>query len=605
MATKLIAVNNNTSLNDSTTTFASLVFVIYFNTSAIPGVKQVLDIPVTLSQISDIDSNPGGTTYNTILTQIKTQFENRVLLIDSEQCYISNVSGLQFNPPAQAVSNPDGGYFINAINMQVIRGYNGTTAVGHSEIGGQSFPYLKTISVDYTSGTNYNDTVGDTIEIGNTINGKAQFTNNLNSIIAFNLNATAKMAYKNALNSQITFGSSAFGGGNIYTRTVSSQLSFTQTRSSKLNLKNNINSTITINNTVINKTAFINIINQTFGLKIEQTSIARFRAFINEVIEFTLTAQRMSASEFLQVVNDLFVLKSANKGVVGFKNIINDVIRLYATANVLNPNQIFAVCNDFINFNSSSSNLINTAKIYNVVVNELFRIFNINTTSTAKFVNNIADYMRFYPSFTQKGNSLAIISDKFKFIDTFISNLSFKEIVEELIRCSFVVNLGDEQYECYAINLENKALTNYDDYKFNSYCQFKQKYYGMQKEGLAELVVLDGTGRTVESTVKTGFFNIANIEEKVNSLSDLRLREKYLKTAYFIVRNNGEVTLRVYTDHNKQFDYMIKQSYDDEKCRVDYGRNVRGGLFQLEINAIDEFELKECTFIPVILNRRV
>ena len=201
------------------------------------------------------------------------------------------------------------------------------------------------------------------------------------------------------------------------------------------------------------------------------------------------------------------------------------------------------------------------------------------------------------------GDILLQISDSFKLSELLHNKTETTLIIEEIFNSTFAVKIDGEEYECYAINLENKALTRYNNYNFNSYAHFNNNYYGLSKNGLANLIYTNEDGNEIVSKVKTAFFSIS--ENGYNILGGINNKQKALKYGYFIAKNNGQLGLRVYTDKGSKFDYILKQDYNDNKFRTTFGNNVRGSMFQIELTSFEDFELKECQFIPIVLSKNI
>ncbi len=287
-----------------------------------------------------------------------------------------------------------------------------------------------------------------------------------------------------------------------------------------------------------------------------------------------------------------------------FINIVNDSIRVFDQTNLLDFVDYYINVQEFL-IGANSINLLTASNIYNILINETFRIAGQNTTSFVEYTERVIDFFINNSNSKIDGNILIQVSDGFILSNSLGSSMEMKSIVEELFKSTFIVQIDGETYEVYALNLDNKALTRYTNYNFNSYTHFNNQYYALGNDGLYNLINTDkDTGEQLESKVKTSFLNIS--DNGLNVLGGLGSLQKSLKTGYFVLKNNGQVGLRIYTDkQDKSFDYILKQSDNSDKFRATFGGQVQGTCFQLELTVFNDFELEQCEFIPIVQSKKV
>lgn len=360
--------------------------------------------------------------------------------------------------------------------------------------------------------------------------------------------------------------------------------------------------TYALSNDILAKGSFTEILEQNLGISSNQFDYGTIRLFVDENIIFSDLLYDLTIKEFIIMINDIIAISSNSYQKYEYLTIIEDLIRVYDQSNLLDFVDYYANIQEFLKF-SDNVTLDTANKILNIIVNEYFRVLGENNTAFVEFYERAIDFIKFQQSTGISGDLLIQISDTFDLSDNIHNLIDIKIIVNEILKSTFILNIDGEDYECYAVNLDNKSLTRYTNYNFNSYAHFNNKYYALGDNGLYDLLHLGEDGEELESKIKTSFLNIS--DTGVNILGGLGSMQKSLNTGYFVIKNDGQVGLRIYTDTNDKFDYILKQEYNDTKFRGTFGKRVQGTCFQLELTVFSDFELEQCEFIPIIGSKRV
>jgi len=282
----------------------------------------------------------------------------------------------------------------------------------------------------------------------------------------------------------------------------------------------------------------------------------------------------------------------------------SELIQFLMLSTAFTNTQIFAVINELLQVHDSSSAIANVAQMILVICQELMKIGGL-VNPVAQYSQYVIEQLAYKFQSNVWGDFAIAISDSISFKDAFTLNQNISVVVEELINMSFVLSLNGFLYECYCVNMDSFGLTMYDNYEFDSFCQFKNNYYGIGSDGIYLLDGNDDAGQDIRSLVKTGFFNVGNIENRGASLSALRVANDRLQAGYIVIKNDNTMIFRIYNDKKQAFDYELNEVYDNEKYRFQIGSGLKGSMFQLELDTVGNWQLDDCCIIPIILERKI
>jgi len=168
-------------------------------------------------------------------------------------------------------------------------------------------------------------------------------------------------------------------------------------------------------------------------------------------------------------------------------------------------------------------------------------------------------------------------------------------IAEGLVmRVSFTSN--DVDYVGWTQNANTKAVSMYDSFKYNSFAKIGGKYYGASETGIYELSGDTDAGTAIDVSVL-----LPNTDFGSASL-------KRITNAYFGVRSNGKVQLRILTNEGEDNTYTLDRENDaTQEARMTFGRGLRSRYWQLELKneAGSDFSLDEIELTVSTLTRRI
>lgn len=151
----------------------------------------------------------------------------------------------------------------------------------------------------------------------------------------------------------------------------------------------------------------------------------------------------------------------------------------------------------------------------------------------------------------------------------------------------------DGSFTTWAMNTRTGAVTEYDDYVFNSFARMGNRYLGASDAGLFELQGDDDDGADIIARIKSGYMQFGG-----TLLSRL-------KGAYIATRKDGDFILRVITAEGDRYDYAASPR-NMRSTKVHMGKGLRERYFAFElISAGQDFDLDTLEFVPIVMQRRV
>lgn len=148
-------------------------------------------------------------------------------------------------------------------------------------------------------------------------------------------------------------------------------------------------------------------------------------------------------------------------------------------------------------------------------------------------------------------------------------------------------------FTTWAMNTRSAAVTEYDNFEFNSFAQMGQRYLGASAAGLFELDGADDAGDDIIARLKGGYLQFAGAHLA------------RLKAAYLAARGEGDFVLRIETGQGETYDYAVS-TRNVRSTKVHMGKGQRARYFAYElISTGQDFDLDTLEFVPIVLQRRV
>lgn len=145
----------------------------------------------------------------------------------------------------------------------------------------------------------------------------------------------------------------------------------------------------------------------------------------------------------------------------------------------------------------------------------------------------------------------------------------------------------------WVMNTRSGAVSEYQNYAFNSFARVGDKYLGAASDGLYELLGDTDAGTNIIATIRSGFAQWAGTH--LGSI----------KAIYLAVRGPGTYVLKVITLDGKTFNYSVETA-DGLSAKVPTGKGLRSRYFAFElVSAGQDFDLDTLEFVPLVADRRV
>ena len=125
------------------------------------------------------------------------------------------------------------------------------------------------------------------------------------------------------------------------------------------------------------------------------------------------------------------------------------------------------------------------------------------------------------------------------------------------------------------MNTRNKAITEYTNYAYNSFCCFNGEYLGASKNGIFGLDGPDDNGTDIDAHIKTATADVG------------RGSPKKLRDAWIVARK-GLMTFTVIADETNEFTYnadVVDSNLHEERVKV--GRGIKGRGFSFILANVD------------------
>lgn len=134
-----------------------------------------------------------------------------------------------------------------------------------------------------------------------------------------------------------------------------------------------------------------------------------------------------------------------------------------------------------------------------------------------------------------------------------------------------------DDYLTMVMNTQNKALTLFENYLFNSMCAFGGKHFGATSSEIFELDSdTKDNGVPIEWNFKTGYLDL---EQKV---------KKKLIEAWTSYKSDGDIKFTVMQPDGQQYEYILEGIETTETgLRVKFGKGIKTKYIALNISNID------------------
>ena len=175
--------------------------------------------------------------------------------------------------------------------------------------------------------------------------------------------------------------------------------------------------------------------------------------------------------------------------------------------------------------------------------------------------------------------------------------ISIKQIltalVQEVIDLEIALVEPDGGVTTWVINTRTGALSEYDNFKFNSFAQNGLHYMGASDAGLYVLDGGDDDGSPVMAHLRSGYAQFGGS------------RFSGLRAVYLGMRGESDILFKIDTGDGKSYTYKARVQ-DQQTTKVLVGKGLRARYIAFELMTEgQDFDLDSIEFVPAVAQRRV
>ena len=195
----------------------------------------------------------------------------------------------------------------------------------------------------------------------------------------------------------------------------------------------------------------------------------------------------------------------------------------------------------------------------------------------------------------------AMIDESIVLGDTPSSVLEALNRLHGTIGFSLTVRIGDDTYLAWVVNTETRAAWTYENYPFNSFCEFEGRYYGAAADGIYTLDGADDAGEDIKARFRLGLNNLGTG------------KMKRVPSLYLGYRSDGTLVLKVISTspggEKEENWYRLTPQHAGatREGRIKIGRGIKSVYFDFEVANVNgaDFDVDALELFPMILDRRI
>lgn len=169
----------------------------------------------------------------------------------------------------------------------------------------------------------------------------------------------------------------------------------------------------------------------------------------------------------------------------------------------------------------------------------------------------------------------------------------FNPVLRDGVEISAGFIRPDGSLTTWVMNARSGAVTEYDNFEFNSFAALGNRYIGASSSGLYELLGDTDDGASIVARIKSGYMQFGGTQ-----LSRL-------SAAYIAATGEGQMVLKIVTKEGDQYVYQV-DTRDGRNTKVHMGKGQRSRYFAFELTTVgQDFDLDTLEFVPVVVQRRV
>ena len=165
-------------------------------------------------------------------------------------------------------------------------------------------------------------------------------------------------------------------------------------------------------------------------------------------------------------------------------------------------------------------------------------------------------------------------------------------MIEDIEMCAAYVS-PDGDFTTWVMNTRTNAVTEYQNWQFNSFAQIGHKYLGANAQGLFELNGERDDTTNIIADIKGGLMQFGGS------------RFSAFSAIYVGMRTEGPMIFKMIDGENNEFVYSVDVQ-DMKTTRIQTGKGLRARYWAFElISTGPDFDIDSIEFIPVVSTRRI
>ena len=186
-------------------------------------------------------------------------------------------------------------------------------------------------------------------------------------------------------------------------------------------------------------------------------------------------------------------------------------------------------------------------------------------------------------------------ADGAQFDDAMVLKYIFWGMVSEGVEITAGYVSPNGEFTAWAINTRTSAVTEYQNFAFDSFAQVGRKFVAGDATGLYELNGESDAGSPVVADILSGFLQVGGSKFTAFKAAYLGLSSK-----------SGQFVLKLITGDDRTYVYAVT-AQNMRTTRVNLGKGLRSRYFRFELINADgkDFSMNAIEFIPLVSTRRI
>lgn len=217
-------------------------------------------------------------------------------------------------------------------------------------------------------------------------------------------------------------------------------------------------------------------------------------------------------------------------------------------------------------------------------------------SALARFDQSVVDTVAINDTPSVVGTMLVTVADTVGLSDTASANQIINEMIRDGLTFSVALTLDGETYLAWVMNTETMGVTNYENFRFNSMCEFGGEYYATDGDKIYRLGGNTDAGAGINAEFSPGATDFGSAFLK------------RMDRAYLGLRADGQMVLKVVTDEKAEDWYLLEHVPDaigETRVKIGKGLQARYWRIKLANKGGADFDVDSLRLLPLKMQRRI